>query len=509
MIVAGVICWLFVLAHQSQIVAQEETHNQTTRLIDEINAHEKTDSKLQKAKEEADASNLAKSRYLTGISHELRSPLNTILGYAQLMEMNPRIDSSTLEKVGSIKKSGEHLEDLIEGLLEISKIEAGRIEIQRNPIQFIRLINQIEQMFSVQANDKSLNFECVHQSNLPKAVMGDEKRIRQILINLLSNAIKFTEKGNVKFSIYYRNQVAEFKIIDSGVGIDPCEYKRIFKAFERVRAPGKPSVPGTGLGLTISRLFIEIMGGDIQVEANPGGGTIFTVSLMLSSIELKDDTPLKPKQIFGYEGDPITIMVVDDDATHRSLISDILSPLCFEIIEAYDAEICLEMIENISPDLFIIDRRMPGMNGPELSNRLRLLGFDIPILMVTANAKEDTLSVVESDQILGSDVGMVAYNDYLIKPIRLPLLLKNIEASLNLIWRYEPVEVDVINYSPNIKRPDIGSSLVKEIIENAQMGNLNELKNNALMLSNIKDIDPNFMSEFNRFVKEIRFKKII
>lgn len=508
-IIAGVICWLFVLAHQSQKAAQAESRTQTQKLIQEIHAHEKTDLKLQQAKEQAEAANNAKSRYLTGISHELRSPLNTVLGYAQLMEMDESMPEKQLSKVAVIKRSGEHLADLIEGLLDISKIEAGRLEIQRNAIQFKELLDQLEQMFSVQASEAGLDFRCERLTPIPTAVMGDEKRIRQILINLLTNAIKYTEHGNVTFSIKYRNQVAEFNIIDTGIGISQDEYERIFKPFERVRNPGSPTVAGTGLGLTITRLLTDIMGGDISVRSNPGGGSIFTVWLMLSPISAPKIDYVQPRKVYGYNGSKKSIMVVDDDATHRGLIADLLSPLGFSIVEAPDAESCLTMISEFTPDLFLIDRRMPGMNGPELANTLRQIGFKEPILMVTANANEDILS---NEQLIKQQTRErldIAYNDYLIKPIKLDVLLGILDKYLNIDWIMEqrpttapnPLRVSTIHL------PD--KSIMQQLKDRAEVGHLSRVKQIIDELSSDSNIDPVFMAKLKKYSSEVKFSKII
>jgi signal transduction histidine kinase/purine-cytosine permease-like protein/FixJ family two-component response regulator len=525
-IVEGVICWLFVLARQSQLFAQQESQIQTGKLIDEIEAHEKTDHQLQIAKEQADAANNAKSRYLTGISHELRSPLNTVLGYAQLLEMDDSVTEKNRDRISVIRRSSEHLADLIEGLLDISKIEAGRLEIQRNPINFQTLLYQIEQMFRREAENKGLIFTYESLSTLPDTVMGDEKRLRQILINLLTNAIKYTEEGTVSFFIKYRNQVAEFKVVDTGVGIHDEDFERIFGPFERVRRPGNPAVPGTGLGLTITRLLADIMGGDICVEKNPEGGSIFTVCLMLSRVDTFRNEHRAPRKIFGYQGNKRSVMVVDDDATHRGLISDLLIPLNFVVVEAHDAEACFDMIKDFTPDIFLVDRQMPGLDGPQLAKALRRIGFTVPILMVTANANEDTLSDEELSQQHFSVNNGNAYNDYLIKPIRLDYLLKSMEKHLGLDWYYTPknnkqnyydasglvsqaTSIDGLENSQPYPLPLISKSLCEEIIYNAEIGHLSGLQEIAKRLNNTSTVSPIFVAQFNRYLKEVRLNKII
>lgn len=506
MIGAGIICWLFVLAHQSQSVAQEESRNQTYRLVAEIEAHKKTDQQLQRAKDQADEANNAKSRYLTGITHELRSPLNTVLGYAQLLQLDDSIDAPVLEKIQVIQRSSEHLADLIEGLLEISKIEAGRLDIQRKPIRFRALLDQIDLMFRLQAEDKNLSFTFERLSAIPDAVMGDEKRIRQILINLLSNAIKYSETGSVKFSVKYRNQVAEFRIEDTGIGIHKDEFDRIFRPFERVRRPGGPSIQGTGLGLTITRLLAELMGGDITVESVIEKGSTFTVFLMLSSIEMAPYEEIKSKKIYGYTGPKKSILVVDDDASHRGIISDLLTPLKFGVVEAHDAESCLDMIKDFTPDMFIIDRQMPGMNGPQLAKKLRQNGLQTPIVMVTANANEDTYDENTSSTLINAGEHPTAYNEYLTKPVRIDSLLSVCAKYLSLEWIYTSTSAHSFL---GVTYKNIDKTLCKKIIFWAQTGQLTQLKNTAETFQKDKDIDPKFSSLFMQHAKDIRFDKII
>jgi signal transduction histidine kinase/purine-cytosine permease-like protein/ActR/RegA family two-component response regulator len=425
-IIGGVMAWLFVLVSDSRRVAEEETNRQTHRLQDEISAHGKTDQALQLAKENAEAANLAKSRYLTGISHELRTPLNAVLGYAQLLDKDPNIPVNRRNAVSTIRRSGEYLGDLIEGLLDISKIEAKRLDIHSNQVRIGILLNQIVNMFELQAQAKGIKFSYECLDRLPEYVKADEQRLRQILINLLSNALKFTEKGEVKLSVRYRSQVAEFKVSDTGRGIDIDDQERIFDPFERIRRPGMNHVSGTGLGLTITKLLTEIMGGDISIVSSPNKGSTFKVSLMLSSIAEPIDIPEVKQEIQGYTGALKTVMVVDDDPSARGLITDVLAPLGFDVIEAQDGLTCLIMLKDCSPDIMLIDVEMPGLNGWETVTKIRQINTLVPIIMVSANANEGNAG---EDYDLGHD-------DYLCKPIRLLSLMELIGKHLELEWEY-------------------------------------------------------------------------
>ena len=278
----GIAAWLLVLAQESRRVAQEETRRQTGLLMSEIRAHRRTDAALQRARDVAETASLAKSHFVTSINHELRSPLNAILGYAQLLER----DSSNLERRGDalriIRRSGEHLAALVEGLLDISRIEAKRIDIYRDEVALPAFLAQLVDMFRLQAGEKGIGFVFDGPARMPAQVHTDEHRLRQILINLLSNAIKFTHAGEVTLRVRWRTEVAEFDVIDTGVGIAAEDLERIFEPLQRVKVSRERGVPGMGLGLTIAKVLTEIMGGEISVVSVPGKGSRFRVRLMLS-----------------------------------------------------------------------------------------------------------------------------------------------------------------------------------------------------------------------------------
>ncbi|UZE96793.1 hybrid sensor histidine kinase/response regulator [Alkalimarinus alittae] len=433
MIIVGVLVWLFVLANESRQLASEESQRQMELLSKEVSAHKMTDKALQQAKEIAEAANLAKSRYLTGISHELRSPLNSLLGYAQILEKDTALTDTQLKKVNIIRRSGDHLADLIEGLLDISRIEAGRIEFRRDHVLLKSLIDELIEMFRIQAEAKGIVFEYVAKSRLPNVVVVDEKHLRQILINLLSNAVKFTQKGRVRLEVRYRNQVAEFTISDSGMGIAEDDIERVFDPFERVRSTQYPQVTGTGLGLTISKLLTEVMGGDIELTSQLGVGSTFKLALMLSSVDNPNARLDTVKPIVSYEGKKKTVMVVDDEPFHRGLISEILSPLGFYVLESPDALSCLRADNLADIDLFLLDISMPDMNGWSLVETLREQGVTVPIIMVSADAYENP------DVTMQEDTAVRLNDDYITKPIRDTVLLEKIAKVLDLTWVYKAV----------------------------------------------------------------------
>ncbi|MDO8343637.1 MAG: ATP-binding protein [Cellvibrio sp.] len=508
-IITGVVSWLFVLAHESRVVAQEESQRQTRLLMEEIEAHERTDRALQTAKEEAEAANQAKSRYLTGISHELRSPLNAVLGYAQLLEKDPSMPAHRKDALGVIRRSGEHLADLIEGLLDISKIEAGRLDLHQDQVRIAVLMEQLVHMFRLQAEAKGLIFIYECKDRLPEFVRTDEKRLRQILINLLSNAIKYTDKGSVIFKLRYRSQVAEFTITDTGEGIAPENIERIFRPFERVRRPGSTAT-GTGLGLTITRLLSEIMGGDIAVTSTIGSGSTFKASLMLASISKPHPefitTPVQT--IYGYKGAVRTLMLVDDEASHRQLMRAMLAPLGFEIIELDNPVLALDRLEqeidnNNRPDLIMLDVSMPGLNGWQLAKQLREAGYHSPIIMVSADASEG------KDLPAHNNTEITPLHDaYVIKPVRINLLLDHIGRLLNLVWCYEKQEpITETQFIGTLELP--ADHHLDDIAHLAAIGHKKGLQDKIHELEKTGAAHPNFILELKKLTANFQFEKIL
>jgi signal transduction histidine kinase/ActR/RegA family two-component response regulator len=427
-IIAGVTAWLFVLAQESRHVAEEETRRQTELLMNEIEAHKRTDAKLQRAKEAAEAASKAKSRHVVGLSHELRTPLNAILGYAQLLERDPAIPQARTNAIKVVRRSAEHLSGLIDGLLDISKIEAGRFHLSRNEVQVADFLDEIVAMFRLQATAKGIEFRHVRGGPLPAVVQTDENRLRQILINLLSNAIKFTDAGHVSFLVRYRHQVAEFTVEDTGIGIHRDDLERIFQPFERARSAGAKAAMGTGLGLTITSLLTKIMGGDISLRSEIGKGSIFRVKLLLSEVSRPRIASTMEYRVRGYAGPQQTILVVDDNEVQRNLIRDLLVPLGFVVVGAGGGREGLQLAEEINPNLILLDLAMPQMDGWEVAQRLRRQpGKRAAILILSANAI-DPHHMLDAERL---------YDDSLMKPIDLRQLLKKIHALVDIEWLYE------------------------------------------------------------------------
>jgi signal transduction histidine kinase/CheY-like chemotaxis protein len=422
LLLSGVGSWLIVLAHESRRTAEAESARQTSMLIEEIEAHRRTDADLQRAKEVAEAANLAKTRYIVGISHEIRTPLNSIFGYAQLLERGSAASPDTAVRV--IRRSAEHLSNLIDGLLDVSKIENGMLRLSRDTVQLDEFLNQLVDMFRLQALAKGLDFHYRRPAHLPSHVHTDQKRLRQILINLLSNAIKYTERGSVTLSVRYRSEIAEFEIADTGSGIANSDLDRVFEPFERGNSEGVRAIPGTGLGLTITKLLTQIMGGEVLVQSSAGGGTIFSVRLLLSEVRYEIPAPRVAQRICDYSGPRQEILVADDDPQHLELLRNLLRPLGFNVLLARDGKTCVQIAAQSPPQLAIVDLSLPDMSGWDLARELRRTpGLEhLKIMIVSANAHEYAPG---ADSI---------HDAFLIKPVELQALLERVGLLLNLTW---------------------------------------------------------------------------
>lgn len=421
--------WWLVLAKESRTVSQEESKRQTILLMQEIEAHGITDTRLQQASAEADAANRAKSRYVTGLSHELRTPLNSILGYAQLLLRDARdVNASQRDALATIYRSGEHLLALVDGLLDVARIEAGKLQLDVAEFDLPELVAQLNAMMQPQAADKGLNFKMTISGSIPRIVRGDEKRVRQILINLLSNAVRFTAVGSVSLAVSYAWGLAKFEIVDTGEGISEAEMERIFMPFERGSSAGRND-NGTGLGLTICRLLTEMMGGQIDVASQKGQGTHFHLQLFLPEGRRHYSQAPTPPQVSGYLGPRKTILLVDDQSEQRRIVCQMLAPLGFSFREAGSGPEALQLLAIDEVDLIIMDVAMPAMDGFETSRLLRANRLSTaPILILSANA-------FAGDRDKGREAGC---DDYLAKPIHFPLLLEKLATLLDVQWCSNP-----------------------------------------------------------------------
>ncbi|WP_332851618.1 hybrid sensor histidine kinase/response regulator [Duganella sp. S19_KUP01_CR8] len=463
LLTSGIVAWWLVLTSESRRVAQEESNRQTGLLTREIELHGQTDAQLQQAKKTADLANQAKSRYIAGISHEIRTPLNSILGYAQLLDNDPSIPEHRQQAIRVIRSSGEHLLSLIEGTLDIARIEGGKFNFDMKELNFPDFIGQIVRMFELQAANKGLAFRYELTGALPRIVRADRKRLGQILINILGNAVKFTSTGGIVLRLQYAREMASFEIEDSGPGILQEEIDHIFEPFSRGSASAHANASGTGLGLPISKMLTQLMGGELNIRSTPQQGSVFHIRLFLPSVhasarELKElEQPAAQRT--GYRGTRRRILVVDNERVDREMLLNILTPLGFDVALAESGLECLDLYASFKPDLILMDLAMPAMDGWEASYILRRRQLSqVPIAIVSANA---------FDKGMENAAGITAA-DFIVKPVNVAELLDWIGRRLALEWITQPaISIEVAAAAPELAQLVLPPA--------AQLAALNEL----------------------------------
>jgi len=375
-------------------------------------------ARLTAARDTAEAANEAKTRFLASVAHEIRSPLNAIYGYAQLIERGEGKDALAAARV--IRRSAEHLAHLVEGLLDIAQVEGGAMTLTREAIRFPEFLDQLVAMLDLQAQAKGLALVLERPERIPEFVHADPKRLRQVLINLVANAIKFTDHGGVTLKVEYRNELATFTVIDTGIGIAPEDAERIFAPFERVGAAAAER-PGVGLGLAITQALVHIMGGEIRLDSIPGEGSRFTVRLMLSQPHTPPSEPApQAGAVTGYVGRERWVLLIDDDAAHLAVVRGLLEPLGFQVRTASDGETALALAAQFQPDLVLCDVALGADNGWEIAAQLRRRhGAALRIVMLSGEAH-----LAEGD----------AHDTLVTKPFAFDALLDVIADQLAIEW---------------------------------------------------------------------------
>jgi PAS domain S-box-containing protein len=403
----------------------------------------KTNAQLARAKEAAETANLAKSAFLTNMSHELRTPLNAILGFAQLMCDAAETTLTQQRNLQIINRSGEHLLELINNILDLSKIEAEQVELVETNIDLISLLTTVEEMLQRRAEIKGLQFQIELAADVPSNIIADAKKLRQVLLNLVGNAIKFTETGQVTLRVRWQESresdatldVLHFEVEDTGIGIPPEDLDKIFAAFGQTNA-GKTAIEGTGLGLTISRRFVELMGGTLSVESRLGQGTLFAIDLPVRQMI---GTPLQSRssplhypslRVIGLAPNQPTyrVLLVDDQSDNRKLLSHWLDPLGFLLQEAGNGREAVIVWQQWQPHLILMDLWMPQMDGLAATQQIRQAQSDLNPKIIVLSA-----SILESDRAKAFAAGCDAF---LSKPLRANDLYDAIAQSLGVQYFY-------------------------------------------------------------------------
>jgi len=464
---------------------------------------------LKRSKEAADAANQAKSDFLSSMSHELRTPLNGILGYAQILGRSTTLSPKERHGIHIIYECGSHLLMLINDVLDLSKIEARKLELNLTALHFPSLLQSVVEMCEIRAKEKDLTFIYDPDPQLPESIKADEKRLRQVLINLLGNAIKFTEQGSVTLAVKVLEHSRgdrlplKFQVSDTGVGIAPEDLHRLFQVFEQV-GDRRKQADGTGLGLAISQKIVQLMGGKIEVTSQLGSGTqfFFTVEVPVVEDWVEQRSKIDQENIIGYAGDRRKILIIDDRSENRAVLIGLLEPWGFEITEAENGLEGLEKMHQEEPHLVIVDLVMPVMDGFQFLHTLREESRFQESKVIVSSA-----SVAHADRQMALEAGG---NDFLPKPVDMKALIKCLAEHLQLQWILEQHEPERTP-NPTEEKTEIilpSTQDLKELLEIAQQGDSRGIRNKIEHLIATDNCYQEFANPILKLAKQFKIEEI-
>jgi len=502
-------------------IAQSQLLEKETKTAEQLTEQ---NLRLEEARREAEAANHAKSEFLANMSHELRTPLNGILGYAQILKLQSSLSDKQREQVNIIQQSGEHLLTLLNDILDLSKIEAGKMELYLSNFHLPHFLEGIAEIIRLSAEQKNIAFHYEVLSELPLYVEGDEKRLRQVLINLLGNAVKFTDAGKITFKVGYttptNNQQPKmrFQVEDTGIGIEPEKLAEIFLPFHQI-GDSNHRFEGTGLGLAISQKLVKLMDSELQVKSNLGQGSVFWIDLDLPEVSQGQEVISVPgKKIVGFRGNKRKLLIADDKWENRSVLVNLLLPLGFEIAEVKDGKDCLNQAVVFKPDLILLDMIMPVIDGLETTRQLRRLKTLKNVVIIATSA-----SVFEYNQ---QEYLAAGCDGFIPKPVQAENLFELLQAYLGIEWIYEDSKVvtnqeiieETITSRENLQEETAQgtqslvippSTVIVSLYELAMMGDIGGIIDQAHKIEQLDEQFVPFANKLLQLAKGFQEKQII